>query len=236
MDITASGCVENHLFELQSSYSNAIYNDVMLGAVVDLEYRAGEIDSIRIKFEIKDEYIDNSGSKYAAVGKEFEGIKRLNIFRYFDEVGILLPIESHYDIENNIVYADVDDLGTYCIMDLEKWLSGLGISLDKDKVSFNNNTNTEGRVFMLGTSLSLIELAAPLSKDSETDTDEDGIPDSKEVDWDYISEEKGSIKPPILGEFTEMMLGTGDNGLKRISINDKIMGLEVLPILMDPTK
>ena len=48
------------------------------------------------------------------------GIKRLNIFRYFEEENILLPVETKFDTENNMVYTDVDRLGTYCLIDMEK--------------------------------------------------------------------------------------------------------------------
>jgi hypothetical protein len=63
---------------------------------------------------------------YAAVNPEFEGIKRLNFFRYFEEINTLLPVETTFDISANMMYTKTDELGTYCIMDMEIWLDSLG--------------------------------------------------------------------------------------------------------------
>ena len=46
-------------------------------------------------------------------------------------MNMLLPIETKYDLENNTIYTEVDELGTYCIMDMEKWLANLGIGINE---------------------------------------------------------------------------------------------------------
>ena len=38
---------------------------------------------------------------------------------------MLLPIETFYDESNNKVFTHVDELGTYCLIDLEKWFTAL---------------------------------------------------------------------------------------------------------------
>lgn len=38
---------------------------------------------------------------------------------------MILPIETVIDEENNTISATVDELGTYCVVDMEKWLSNL---------------------------------------------------------------------------------------------------------------
>ena len=38
---------------------------------------------------------------------------------------MLLPIETVIDEETNTISATVDELGTYCVVDMEKWLSNL---------------------------------------------------------------------------------------------------------------
>lgn len=45
---------------------------------------------------------------------------------------MLLPIETFHDVENNRVYTHVDELGTYCIMDMEVWLEGLDITSEEN--------------------------------------------------------------------------------------------------------
>ena len=40
---------------------------------------------------------------------------------------MLLPVETKFDIENNVVYTDTTEPGTYCIIDMEKWFDELDI-------------------------------------------------------------------------------------------------------------
>ena len=64
---------------------------------------------------------------YTASSGEFEGIKRLNVFMFFEEINMLLPVETFHDEATNTVYTTTDRMGTYCLMDVEIWLSNLGI-------------------------------------------------------------------------------------------------------------
>lgn len=99
----------------------------MLGISTDIEIdNSCNTDNIVLKYTIKDEYLDNTLGMYADC-EEFQGIKRLNVFKYFEELNMLLPIETQFDVDNNLVYAEVDELGTYCIMDMEVWLDSLGV-------------------------------------------------------------------------------------------------------------
>ena len=142
VDIKAAGCVENNITAKESSYSNAMKNDAILGVCPELIYNSDcKIDSVELKFNIGKEYISNDGSEYAASNPEFVGIKRYNIFRYFDDINMLLPVETKFDIANNLLYTDVDQLGTYCVMDMEKWLKGLGINPDGSQTTDNVQAN-----------------------------------------------------------------------------------------------
>ena len=55
------------------------------------------------------------------------GIKRLNVFKFFEDTNMLLPIETFHDVESGRVYTHVDELGTYCLMDMEVWLESIGL-------------------------------------------------------------------------------------------------------------
>ena len=133
LDIVASGYVPTNICIFSSDYQYAISdNDAILGNALDLKYDAGEVTKATLMFHVKDEYVDNSGSQYAQMDSELVGIKRYNIFKYFEDDNMLLPIATYHDVNKNMVYADVDELGTYCVMDLEKWFGDLGILEETD--------------------------------------------------------------------------------------------------------
>ena len=113
----------------ESEYSSVIESDMVVGVVPEFECDDGiEVGTVALNFDVEDSFIENSNGNYAAVSEDFEGIKRFNVFKYFDDIGMLLPIETTYDTENNTVTTNVDELGTYCLVDMEKWFETLGIS------------------------------------------------------------------------------------------------------------
>lgn len=123
IDITAAGYVEGDLQAHETSYAKIIQNEAMLGIASELIYTNEEsIEEVVLRFEISEEYIDNTLNLYPEE-EELTGIKRLNVFKYFEDLNMLLPVETKFDVENNILYAEVDELGTYCVMDLEVWLN-----------------------------------------------------------------------------------------------------------------
>jgi hypothetical protein len=131
LDIKAAGNVEGNITVSESGYSNVMNNDAILGVCPELVYSEDcKIDDVVLKFKVDDAYISNEGSAYAAASPEFEGIKRYNIFKYFEDINMLLPVKTEFDVANNTLYTDVDRLGTYCVIDMEKWLKGLGINAD----------------------------------------------------------------------------------------------------------
>ena len=128
MDITASGYAETALSADESGYANVVSSDMVLGIVPEFEYAEGlSVDDVVLNFDIESDYIANTNGKYAAVSDSFEGIKRFNVFKYFEDTNMLLPIETTYDVENNRVTTHVDELGTYCLMDMEKWFENIDI-------------------------------------------------------------------------------------------------------------
>ena len=127
IDITASGYVEGNLTAKKTSYSKAIQNDSMLGIAPELIYASADsIDTVTLKFEISSEYVENTLNMFPDE-EELIGIKRLNVFKYFEDLNMLIPIETQFDIENNIVYTNADELGTYCVMDMELWLNSFEV-------------------------------------------------------------------------------------------------------------
>ena len=124
LEVTASGNVNGNLNADRSSYSTAINSDIQLGETIDLNYIGGDVDAVKLSFTIGDAYLDNELGLFPDE-EELQGIKRLNVFKYFEDINMLLPIETVIDEETNTISATVDELGTYCVVDMEKWLSNL---------------------------------------------------------------------------------------------------------------
>ena len=139
IDITAAGVAGNNLSARESGYSNAIKNDAVLGVSPEFVYTDGlKVEDVVINFDISDSAVNNTNGKYTSLSDEFVGIKRLNVFKFFEDTNMLLPIETFHDVENSRVYTHVDELGTYCLMDMEVWLENLGIEASSDStVSVN---------------------------------------------------------------------------------------------------
>ena len=132
VEIAAQGDPLSSLTADVSGYAAAMDNESIQGPVVELEYDPGlEVKKVRIMFEIKPEAVNNTIGKYAEVSDEFEGIKRFNIFMYDEEINMSLPIETLFDMDNNIVYAETDRCGTYALVDMEMWFDMLGIELNQ---------------------------------------------------------------------------------------------------------
>lgn len=127
VDVIASGYVEGNLTAKETGYAAAIQNEFMVGIAAELSYtnEAG-IESVTLTFELADEVINDSLDLFPEV-EELSGIKRFNVFKYFEEFNMLLPIETIVDEANNRIYATADELGTYCVMDMERWLASFDV-------------------------------------------------------------------------------------------------------------
>ena len=43
---------------------------------------------------------------------------------------MLLPVATEFDEENNTLFAETDELGTYCVLDMEVLLQTFGVNPD----------------------------------------------------------------------------------------------------------
>ncbi len=144
-------------------------NPAIIGMVPEFVYSDGlKVDEVTVSFNLDSSVTSNTLSIYSASSSEFEGIKRLNIFRYFEDMDMLLPIETFHDEANNRVYAEFDGLGTFCLIDMEIWLDSLGISPeDSDPPitpapapmpisTFNDLLTTDGNYVQSGDDLDVV--------------------------------------------------------------------------------
>ncbi len=125
--VKINGDAEQQVSAVKSGYAVSLSNDAQIGDIFDLELpEDSNAESIRMEFLIKEQYRDNTLNMYTA-GGEYQGIERLYLFRYFPEIGMMLPLDTQYNTEKHIVYADVTEGGTYCLMDMEIWFDLLDI-------------------------------------------------------------------------------------------------------------
>lgn len=126
VEIAAAGNAESNLRAAESGYSAFMENESIQGTIVELAYKDGlEVEKVKLMFEIKDSAIENTLNKYTDTSDEFKGIKRFNVFMFDEELNMQLPIETKFDLENNIVYAETDRCGTYALVDMEIWFDML---------------------------------------------------------------------------------------------------------------
>ncbi len=139
LDIVASGDGNKEISVVTDTCNEAYKTDAQVGKMIDIKYSDSFTpDSATLKFRIRDDYIENTYGKYSDL-EEFKGIKRLNVFKLYEEIGMMLPIETEYDTEHNLVTADIDGEGTYCIMDMEIWFDIFELDPEELKTSASEN-------------------------------------------------------------------------------------------------
>ena len=174
----------------------------------------------------------------------------------------LLITDKSYRIDNDHGYNDVYELfdklnakdisvsvATLHTLDAyDKWAencNGIKINMFK-KVNFAEeytnfvlNNISQGTDFKIIASNTLkeINLAAPLKLMGQTDTDEDGLTDSDEVEWKYIElKEDGSFNLPMLGGLWVQTYPFYDaEAFENLPFLTELKELRVLPLKSDPT-
>lgn len=136
LEMKSAGVAENNVYARESGYSKAIENSAIIGIVPEFVYTDGlAVEEVTVKFELDNSIVGNTLGTYAAGNDGFKGIKRLTVFMFFDDVNMLLPVETNYDEVNNVVYTTTDRVGTYCLMDMEIFFQNLGIEPSKSAES-----------------------------------------------------------------------------------------------------
>lgn len=153
LEMKSAGVAENNVYARESGYSNAIENSAIIGMAPEFVYTDGlAVEEVTIKFELENSVINNTLGTYTDESDEFKGIKRLNVFMFFEDINMLLPIETFHDEATNTVYTKTDRVGTYCLMDMELWVDALKLPADS---SIFKNMKSEKNQIMLQNSLDI---------------------------------------------------------------------------------
>lgn len=134
IELDAAGVAINNIEASFSGYSYSMHNDAIVGVAPEFSYNENlKINDVKINFDLDNSIVNDYNSMYNDVSDEFVGIKRFNVFRYFEDTNMLLPIETFHDVPNNRVYAHYNEMGTYCLIDMTKWLDSLGYMNNSDQ-------------------------------------------------------------------------------------------------------
>lgn len=116
VSVKAAGYIDESISVDISSYSNYLQNDAVEGDIIDIAYADSyKVENVTINFNIS----GNAENFY--------------IFRYFEDVNMLLPVETQYD--GNIVYTESTEGGTYCIVDMDKWIENTVVLSEAENIS-----------------------------------------------------------------------------------------------------
>jgi len=131
LEMKSAGVAENNVYARESGYSNAIENSAIIGVAPEFVYTNGlAVEEVTVKFELDNSVINNTLGTYTDESDEFKGIKRLNVFMFFEDINMLLPVETFHDEATNTVYTTTDRMGTYCLVDMEIFLDNLDKQLN----------------------------------------------------------------------------------------------------------
>ncbi len=136
IEFEAAGLAESSLDVSESGYSSAMSNSAIVGAIPEFSYPEGlSTGEVTVKFSVDESVKENTLGTYAEECEELKGIKRFNVFKYFEDTNMLLPIETFHDEEKGVIYTKTDCLGTYCVMDLELWMQNLGVEATTEELT-----------------------------------------------------------------------------------------------------
>lgn len=143
--INTNGYAEKELSVMESGYSHIIDSDAIIGSSVEINVSGiCNPDSLTIEYKVDEEiYKSYTTYNYKDID-ELNGIKNLCIFKYFEEINMLLPVETKFN--GDIVYTETDELGTYCLVNLSRWFNSLNISPTDIKKVLNNPTDYSSQI------------------------------------------------------------------------------------------
>ncbi len=143
LEMKSAGVAENNVYARESGFSNAIENSAIIGVAPEFVYTDGlAVEEVTVKFELDNSVINNTLGTYTDESDEFKGIKRLNVFMFFEDVNMLLPVETFHDEATNTVYTMTDRMGTYCLVDMEIFLDNLDKQLN-DSTEFEADAEAQ---------------------------------------------------------------------------------------------
>ena len=140
IEMEASGYAKHNLTVQESPYAFVLKDGSAVGAVPQIQYPAdAAVEKVTLRFAVKEAFQDNISHYFgSAVGDTYEidpeldGIKRFNVFKYFEGISTAVPIYTEYNEETAEVTVTLDTfendqdgnsygIGSYSLVDMEVW-------------------------------------------------------------------------------------------------------------------
>ncbi|MDE5936702.1 MAG: thrombospondin type 3 repeat-containing protein [Ruminococcus sp.] len=225
IDITSNNDIEENIYINESERFGIVESDIVIGHGVDIEIsNECSPSNIVLKYTIDEDYIDNDLGTFEEIDR-FNGIKRLAVFKYFEEINALLPLNTEYDLSNNTISAAVGSDGTYFVIDTEKWLDELGITAN-DLIS----EETTSPMLIKNPSVNILSAKEASSTENIGKGASGNFFENKPVDLVFAIQNSGfGEKAKQKFEF-EKLLGVTEHILLLIQKNG-LMNLELLPMI-----
>jgi hypothetical protein len=133
MNIKATGYVAGSLTVDNSDAYASTYSFDTIGEIPEFVYDGGEVKEVTLNFELENEFVKENNVN----------IESLNVFKYFDEVNMFVPVKTYRDSVNNIISCQSDSLGTFCVKDVDEWMLNFAEpeSEDNEQSSFLLTSN-----------------------------------------------------------------------------------------------
>ncbi len=113
-----AGLMENRLLVNKSGYTNALQSDSILGDILDISYDENvKMENMSIQFKV-----------------ENGDCKDYYIFKYNQEVNMLLPFDVEYNEEEKIIYSPNIEIGTYALVDIVKFSEDMGLNESSEEI------------------------------------------------------------------------------------------------------
>lgn len=149
----------------------------------------------------------------------------------------MIKILKEKGIKTSVIteYNKMDDYNKLCNSTNGQWINLLE-EFNKDIYNILVQKNIGSYYGIAATDLSVITLNKKPTKNSKIDTDGDGLPDSKEINWNLITVTNNEIELPTLKTIIKNNLNIDSSDLKNILYINKILKLKVIPLLSNPTE
>jgi hypothetical protein len=113
-----AGLMERRLLVNKSGYTNVLQSDSIVGDILDISYDENvKMENMSIQFKV-----------------ENGNCKDYYIFKYNQEVNMLLPFDVEYNEEEKIIYSPNIEIGTYALVDVVKFSEDMGLNESSEEI------------------------------------------------------------------------------------------------------
>lgn len=238
VEAKVSGNLQANLTVQETGYSAVIQNECMVGMPIELTYGdMYEIEEVTLSFDIKEGYRENELNYFsdaedgANYSPELVGVKRLQVFKFFEDSNMLLPIESFHDLENNTVKTVVDEFGVYCLIDMEKWILSLaeqGGFFEAQPAVMSLDLDVEDEYYEFTEEETLFDPEAE-------EVLEETIEDVEEIEEEVVEEVAEEITEITVEETAQEVITENTEEISAETMADEVVETEIVsdPVVVD---